>query len=33
MALDKLIEDITLDEDMADALRVHIVAKGSTKTP
>jgi uncharacterized lipoprotein YajG len=32
-ALDKLIEDITLDEDMADALRVHIAAKGSTKTP
>jgi uncharacterized lipoprotein YajG len=33
MALDKLIEDITLDEDMADALRAHVAAKGNTKTP
>jgi uncharacterized lipoprotein YajG len=26
-ALDKLIEDVTLDEDMADALKAHIAAK------
>jgi uncharacterized lipoprotein YajG len=31
-ALDKLIEDVTLDEDMADALRAH-VAKGAATTP
>jgi uncharacterized lipoprotein YajG len=31
-ALDKLIEDVTLDEDMADALRAHI-AKGAATTP
>jgi uncharacterized lipoprotein YajG len=33
MALDKLIEDITLDEDMADALKAHIAAKGNTTRP
>jgi uncharacterized lipoprotein YajG len=33
MALDKLIEDITLDEDMADALKAHVAAKGSTPPP
>jgi len=32
-ALDKLIEDVVLDEDMADALRTHTAAKGSTATP
>jgi hypothetical protein len=32
-ALDKLIEDITLDEDMADALKEHVAAKGSTPPP
>jgi hypothetical protein len=31
-ALDKLIEDVTLDEDMADALRAHL-AKGAATTP
>jgi hypothetical protein len=32
-ALDKLIEDITLDEDMADTLKAHVAAKGSTPPP
>ena len=31
-ALDKLIEDVVLDEDLADAVRAH-VAKGSDATP
>jgi uncharacterized lipoprotein YajG len=33
IALDKLIEDITLDEDMADTLRAHIASMGSTTRP
>jgi hypothetical protein len=31
-ALDKLIEDVVLDEDLADAVKAH-VAKGSAATP
>ena len=30
--LDKLIEDVVLDEDLADAVKTH-VAKGSASTP